>query len=355
VNKLLAAAFLLVGPGSDTPSPVAACLAPAGLSPVDRLAAHLRQEEASGFSGAVLVARGDSILFSAEFGRAASDGHPTAFWIASISKSFAATAVMQLVERGAVTLQAPLSTWFPDAPPAYASVTPHHLLSHRSGLPGEYAADGVADRVRATRVILRLAPRGKVGEFFYSNDGYSLLAILVELVTGSSYEDYVRSNILEPAGMTTSGFWGFEPVASPVARPLRAPSSRTIWAGGRSVANYGYRGATGIFATPEDLYRFARSFMTGKLVSPATVQLMISSKNPDLPATATSYGYGWALRLREGVLAEFWHGGNESPLGHTGQLRISGDDVFVTLSSSGEVGGRSWAARIDDGMRACLQ
>ena len=97
-KNLPLAAILLLGPCSDSSSTVVACLAPTGLSPADRLSAHIRQEEANGFSGGVLVARGDSLWFTGEFGHAARDGHPTAFWIASISKAFAATAIMQLVE-----------------------------------------------------------------------------------------------------------------------------------------------------------------------------------------------------------------------------------------------------------------
>lgn len=82
---------------------------------------------------------------------------------------------------------------------------------------------------------------------------------------------------------------------------------------------------------------------------------MISSKNPDLGPDAQSYGYGWAIRFRGGVLSEYWHGGNESPLGHNGQLRVSGNDIVVTLSNSGETGDRSWASRIDEGVKACMQ
>ena len=354
IKRLPLLALLFAGSCSNTPATIATCLAPATGDIRERLLTHLRQEERNGFNGAVLVGRGDSVLLAEEFGSAARDAGPTAFWVASISKAIAATAVMQLVEKGNLRLDEPIARRFAIGPTAYDSITLHHVLSHRGGLPVAYAADGIANRDSAARAILSLKPVGRVGDFFYSNDAYSLLAILVEIASGQSYEEYVQQHIFEPAGMTGAGFWGAEPSPSPVAPPRRAPTSPAVWSEGRSIGSYGYRGATGIYATPQDLYRFARSFITGRLVNLDQVRLMTSSKNPRLAPTAQSYGYGWAIRLQDGELTEFWHGGNENPLGHNGQLRIRGNDVFVTLSNSGEVDSRSWAARIDDGLKACM-
>lgn len=310
----------------------------------ERLKTQLRAEASRGFTGSVLVANGDDILLEENGG--------TAYCIASISKAITATAVLQLAEKEAVALDAPLSRYFPEAPPALAKVTVHHLLSHRSGLPHAYAADGIQDREAAARALLTQKTVGPLGSFAYSNDGYNLLAILIERVSGTTFESYVRTNIFERAGMTTASFWGEErkDAAPPYKPPQGLPP--TVWRDGRSVANWGYRGATGIYATPRDLFHFARAFSSGRLVSPAIVALMTSSKDL-LGRATTTYGYGWAIRFEAGKLTEYWHGGNESWLGHNGVLRVLGDRTYVVLSNAGDSGKQSWAGRVEAGLHVC--
>ncbi len=319
--------------------------------------AYLLKQEAAGFSGAVLIARGDTIVFEKEFGPVSKDGRLTPFWIASISKAITATAVMKLVEDGLLDLRAPLSKYFPDAPQTYAAATVHQLLAHRSGLPHGYKADGVMDRAAAIRAILQQKPIRNQGEFFYSNDGYNLLAILIEVVAAESFESYVRSRIFKPAGMEGAGFWGFEPEKSAIA-PLvdpRRTTRPTIRHQGRSVANWGYRGATGIYATAQDLFNFARAIADGRIIGKKAFAEMISSKNPALAPTAQSYGYGWAIRFKEGRLTEYWHGGNEDWLGHNGMLKVIGDRSYIILSNSGDLKDASWSSYIEAGLRTCEQ
>ena len=318
---------------------------------------YLSSKEPEGFSGAVLVAKGDNILLRKEYGAAAKDGRITAFWIASISKAVTATAVLKLVEDRLLDLNAPLSKYLPEAPGTFAKVTIHHLLTHRSGLPHAYSADGVVDRVAATKAILQQKLERKPGEFGYSNDGYNLLAILIETVSGESFENYVRRQIFKPAGMDNAGFWGFESVETPPALPfnlLRTMSAKaTIWYKGRSIANWGYRGASGIYATPDDLFKFVRALESGRLLQKKTFADMISSKNPSLGPNAQTYGYGWALRFKDGRLTEYWHGGNEDWLGHNGMLKVIGDRVYVILTNSGDLKKESWAGHIEAGLHAC--
>lgn len=348
------------GLAADAPglaTPARACRAPLGASPAERLHAHLKHEEAAGFSGAVLVADNDAVVFQGEYGTAAGDAGSTAFWIASISKAIAATAALELAEQGRLDLRAPLGAYLADVPPAWRAVTAHHLLSHRSGFGHLYGTDGIVDRDTATRALLAQAPVKKIGEFEYSNDGYNLLAILIEKAAGTSFEDHVRRAVFVPAKMEGAGFWGFEPPSSPLAGlsdPSKASAMRaTIWSDGRSVANWGYRGATGIYATPMDLFRFARAIGGGRVLEPATFAAMIASKSPAPKPDAQTYGYGMALLFKGGRLTEYWHGGNEDWLGHNGLLKVIGDRTYVVLSNSGDFAGRGWSHRIEEGLRAC--
>jgi CubicO group peptidase (beta-lactamase class C family) len=333
------------------------CRAGSAVGEAERWRAHLSLEVEDGFSGSVLVADGPRVTFAEESGRPAGDSVTTAFWIASISKVITAVAALRLVEEGRIDLHAPISTILPDVPPRWKAVTLHDLLGHRSGLPHAYAADGIADRHESLRAILDQEPANPPGEFEYSNDGFSMAAILIEVVSGESFESYVRSRVFQPAGMVSSGFWGFEPVPSPVALPARREraerTASTIWHDGRSVANWGYRGPTGIWSTPGDLHRLIVALREGRILRAATFAEMISSKNPSVGRDATTYGYGMALRLQGGSLAEYWHGGNEDWLGHNGIVKVVGDRTYVVLTNSGDVRGDSWAHRIEAGLRAC--
>jgi CubicO group peptidase (beta-lactamase class C family) len=333
------------------------CRATAGGTEAERWQDHLGREAAEGFSGAVCVAEGVEVVLSAEYGGAERDGGPTAFWIASISKAITAAAVLHLVEAGKLALHEPLSEYLDGVPDRWKAVSVHHLLGHRSGFGHHYAADGIADRQEALRALLAQEPVKPLGQFEYSNDGYTLLAILIETRSGETFESYVRSRIFGPARMEHAGFWGDEPNPSPVAPPadsIRAGKmSPRIWRHGRSVSNWGYRGATGIYATPEDLYRFITALRRGILLQEETVAEMLSSKNPAIGPDAQTYGYGMALRLRAGRVVEYFHGGNEDWLGHNGMLDVLGDRIYVILTNCGDLGSESWAHRIEAGLKAC--
>jgi CubicO group peptidase (beta-lactamase class C family) len=327
----------------------------------DRLArwtTHLQAEAADGFRGDVRVVQGDSTLFHGRYAGSSSDSTDGAFWIGSITKTFTAVTIVRLVEEGKLALDAPLGTYLADVPERWRGVTIHHLLGHRAGFPDNYPADGIADRAEAIRRLLDQEPVKPPGQFQYSNDGYALLGILVELASGQSFEAAVRERILVPARLTHTGFWGAQVDSIPVAppdEPARAKRMRpTIWKEGRSVANYGYRGSGGMWSTTEDLARYVAAFHAGRLVSPANVTLMTTSKKADPPREGTSYGYGWGLTLHEGRTTSFWHGGNEDWQGHNGYLRRDDDGrTYAILSDSGDVDGEGWSHRIMAGLEAC--
>ena len=314
---------------------------------------HLASEASRGFAGSVLVADGAATVFAQAYGGASVS---TPFWIASISKALTATAIMRLVDDGRLRVDAPIGTYLEGVPPSWAHVTAHHLLSHRAGLPHAYAADRIADRRDALRALLSAKPVRPLGEFTYSNDGYNVLAIVLEVVSGRSFDDAIRQLVFEPAGMAGAGLWGVEPaggVAPPARGAAAARRSAEYWREGHSIATWGFRGATGMCATAEDLHRFMRAFRDGRLVRPETVRQMLESKNPTFGPSGQTYGYGWALRVRNGSVDEFWHAGNEDWLGHNGVLKAAGPRTYVILSNSGDVQSGSWAHRIEQGLAAC--
>ena len=153
----------------------------------------------------------------------------TLFGLGSISKTFTAAAVMQLVEAGIIDLDEPVTTYLPDfSMPTdlilgvadYRNITPRMLLAHASGIHGDIVASGVATTGRANPGFMNnfldtmtgfpmSAPESTV--FSYANNSFTLLGVLVAAMTGDDsyydgFVDYTRENIFEPAGMELTTF-----------------------------------------------------------------------------------------------------------------------------------------------------
>ncbi|MGE4514824.1 MAG: serine hydrolase domain-containing protein, partial [Chryseobacterium sp.] len=168
------------------------------------------------FSGNVLVVDNNDIIYEGSFGFS---DHSTktpnksdiTFPIASISKIFTATAILQLKEKGSLKITDPVAKYLPGFP--YSEITIRHLLSHTSGLPPYNAyfdkeKKENPDKVFTNKdflpgVIANQQPLiyqpGEKGN--YDNINYLILALIVEKVLGMPYEKYIKKNILKPAGM----------------------------------------------------------------------------------------------------------------------------------------------------------
>jgi len=177
-------------------------------------------ESEFGFSGSALVVKDDSILVSDGYGLANREMSvqnilDTKFLLCSVTKPFTATAIMQLVERGSLSLDDPITrylTSYTDS--SIDNITVYHLLTQTSGIP-EYLSLVDSNRtfsnpVSVDQVIskfmkapLEFEPGSK---WQYSNSNYYLLGKIIELVSGLSYGEYMNKNVFEPLEMNNSGF-----------------------------------------------------------------------------------------------------------------------------------------------------
>ncbi len=161
---------------------------------------------------AVAIVQGDEIIFARGYGEAA-PGVPvtlqTQFYIGSVTKSFTALAVMQLVQAGKLELDAPVVKylpWFQVADSeASSTITLRHLLNHTSGLSETGDPNGSAytsNLEEQARLLAAVRPTAPVGsKYQYYNQNYRLLGLLIEQASGESYGDYLQSHILTPLGM----------------------------------------------------------------------------------------------------------------------------------------------------------
>lgn len=266
--------------------------------PRDRVAqldAYLTRAESFGFSGAVLVASGDTVLLSKGYGIAdPTRGIPvtprTMFDIGSLAKQFTAAAILKLVDEGRLGLDDSLGRFFDSVPPDKATITLHHLLAHTSGLPRESGVDfedvSARDFVRAVLAApLQAAPGA---DFRYSNAGYALLAQVVARVTGRPFTAYMHEAIFEPANLTRTGFVGerrWDPTGvaravggeldgeSPLDWPLRAAM----------------QGQGSVLTTVEDLYAWIQALLHGAILSPTSTRRLVTPEKD-------GYAYGWMVR-----------------------------------------------------------
>jgi CubicO group peptidase (beta-lactamase class C family) len=172
------------------------------------------------FTGAALVMRDGKILHAKGYGAAKGDNPnnvDTRFHVGSITKEFTAAAIMQLAEKGVVRLDRPINNYLPQIfrSAKWDAVTVQNLLSHTSGIT-DYAVyrdyyhvvkgfcpDDTVDGMlkEAMRKDLEFMPGSK---YSYTNLGYTLLGAIIENQTTTSYSKYIKDNILDPMGMTSS-------------------------------------------------------------------------------------------------------------------------------------------------------
>jgi len=259
------------------------------------------------FSGAVLIARHGEVLFEDACGEASKRfGVPnnldTRFNLGSMNKMFTSVSIAQLVEKGLVSWNDPISeyvdeSWLPRS--ITEQVTVHHLLSHTSGLGSYFNQDFMNGSRAGFRELDDYKPlvRSETlafepGEGWqYSNTGMFLLGVVIREASGQDYFDYIRENIYAPAGMTRSDSYDMdEPIDNLAIGYDPAPGTETGWQ--NNIFKHVIRGgpAGGGFSTVHDLHRFAQALLSERLVSESTKQVLWTDY------ADRDYGYGFRVR-----------------------------------------------------------
>ncbi|HEU0098387.1 MAG TPA: serine hydrolase domain-containing protein [Allosphingosinicella sp.] len=258
---------------------------PALIEAVDERAASRAAQDQ--FSGAVLVARRGRVLFQKAYGLADRERRKpnrldTQFRFGSMGKMFTAVAIMQLVEKGRVDVQAPIGRYLADYPnrDIATKVTVANLLSHTGGTGNIFGPefDRRKASLRSTADYVDLYG-GRAPEFApgsrqsYSNYGFILLGRIVEQVSGLPYDDYIQRNIFRPAGMASTG-------NRPESEVLPRRAVGYMGAGAR-LKNADHTlplngtAAGGGYSTVGDFNRFVGGLTSGRLLRAETLQKLI--------------------------------------------------------------------------------
>jgi uncharacterized protein YbbC (DUF1343 family)/CubicO group peptidase (beta-lactamase class C family) len=258
--------------------------------------------------GAVaLVVHNDEVVFRKAYGHRAL--HPTkvpmtpdsVFDLASLTKPVAtATSAMVLVEQGKLRLSEKVATYWPEfAANGKGEVTVEQLLVHTSGLTADNAlADYKDGKAEALKRIAGLKLEAEPGtRFRYSDVGFIVLGELIERLSGKQVDEFARTHVFESLKMSDTGFRPAEPVAArcaPTADPKDTFAAGTVH-DPRARAMGGVAGHAGLFATADDLARYARMLLNGgwldgkRILSPLGVRLLTTP----VPVPGGQRSRGW--------------------------------------------------------------
>jgi len=282
---------------------------------LDAIATRLDQyiQGQSGFSGAVLVAQKGKVLLEKGYGLADRQNDvpntpQSKFAIGSMTKAFTAMSIMILQERGKLSVQDPICNYIKDCPATWKAITLHHLLTHTSGIPNytnffdkfhmceAYTPDDVVAKFKD--LPLDFAPGD---HWSYSNSGYFLLGMVIEKVSGGSYENFIQENIFKPLGMADTGYdrastivknravgYSFDPTSKQPVNIICIDVSLKFAAGA-------------LYSTVGDLYKWDQSLYTDQLVSKETLNTIFTSTvvvpvgGMGMFPDGGMYGYGWVI------------------------------------------------------------
>lgn len=268
------------------------------VGPADRAAEALDRYLAHavpfGFSGALLLATSDEIRLARGYGWADRDARrlnrsSTVFSLGSITKPVTAAVVLALVDQGRIGLRDRLADRLGSVPDDKATITVEQVLSHSAGLPDATGEDfDPGERADVIQEIFATPLRFEPGTaYVYSNTGYSVLAAVIEQVTGEPYEAAVRRLVLEPAGMTHTGYRLPDWDRSELAHFHVGDSDVGVHLD-KVFPSWHIMGNGEMLSTVRDLHRFTRALRPGVLLEAPTLEDAWRPRH-------SGYGLGWSI------------------------------------------------------------
>jgi len=303
------------------------------------------------FNGSALVAKDGKVIFKKGYGMANMEwdipNNPnTKHRLGSVTKQFTAMLILQLAAEGKLDLQAPITTYLPEYPKENGDkITTHHLLTHSSGIPNytsfpdffkDVSRDPYTPEEFTTKfqdMELEFTPGEK---FNYSNSGYFLLGVLIEKLSGKTYEEMLDEKIFFPLGMKESGFDHHSDILK-----NRATGYEN---NGNGFINSPYLdmsipyAAGSLYATVEDLYLWDQALYTNKLLPQKYMDMYFK---PHIPAFGSfHYAYGWmvgneALGNTTDSIAVITHGGGINGFNTQISRQLSDKSLIVLLNNTG--------------------
>lgn len=268
---------------------------------IDQLLSGLAKEHQ--FSGSVLVAwKGE--VFKKGYGMSNREAQvaftpQTISCIGSVTKQFTGAAILKLEMMGKLSVQDPITKYFDQVPADKKGITLHHLLTHSAGFAGAIGDDYESiDRDSFARLAFSkplLFEPGK--QYEYSNVGFSLLGIVIEKITGASYEVFLNKYLFKPAGMAQTGYvipkWKAAVATGYRGEKNWGKINEKNWAADGPY--WHLRANGGILSNVEDLYKWHQALASEKILSKVAKTKYYTKHIAEGEGADSYYGYGWAI------------------------------------------------------------
>lgn len=310
----------------------------------EELMAYLEEAAQGQFSGTVLIAKKGTPILTRGFGQAdreqgLSNSAETVYDIGSLTKQFTAAAILKLEMQGRLLVTDPISKYLPELGSVQKERTVHQLLTHTAGFPGAIGNDynAISESDFIALAIDRADWSTDDPTYEYSNVGYSLLAIIIERVSGMDYEAFLSEYLFQPADLKMTGYllpdWQDDMVAIGYKK-------KKIW-GKPNDKNWSEKGPYlhlkgngGILSTAEDLYRWKRALETDEILSSEARAKYFKAQVPEEPGGNTFYGYGWVIIPHEKMGTIITHNGGNGIFFADFWNFSDSDDTIIVLSNA---------------------
>jgi CubicO group peptidase (beta-lactamase class C family) len=268
------------------------------------------------FIGNVLISKDDHIIYQKSFGYANLETHKkntenSVFGIASLTKSLTAVGVMKLIEDGKLTLETPISTYFPDFMSDNSKgITIQHLLNNSSGMEaniGRTDENGNGLMPEETPITFdELMEKFKDAKlkfepgtaYDYNNFGYLLLAHIIEKVSGQSYADFMEEAVFDPSEMKNTAIASFKPI-NQKAQPHLGLGMNQFQNFNTPFHPSWLLGAADINSTTIDLFKFMQALDNGRLLNSESINKLYTATQ-SMGVNEMAFGLGWVMDHKGG-------------------------------------------------------
>jgi len=308
-----------------------------------RIDAHLTQGVANGFSGAVLVSKGEKILINKGYGLADKDKQllnspSTIFDIGSNTKQFTGAAVLKLVQYKKLSISDPIVKFFPDLPEDKQGITLYHLLTHSAGFVESIGRD--FDKISTEEFFKTLFQSDLLFEpgskYSYSNTGYSVLARIIELVSDQTYEAFLNEHLFQPAGMNHTGYllpeWDAKNLSRGYNRNVMDVGSMVMRYKEDGEISWHLKGNGGINSTQDDMSKWLNALERHEILPEPLFQEFIK---PRIGPTNGSfeYAFGWGVKTTDRNTTRLSHNGSNGAFAHT-ILWLPEEDIKIIYATN---------------------
>ena len=249
------------------------------------------------FNGSLLLIERGEVVYENTFGYADVESRnpldaDTPFYLASLSKQFTATAIMILVEQGKVSFKDKVKRFLPLMPSSYNEITIEHLLTHTSGVKDYFSLglyrSGLTNNDVYEALVQQRATEFKAGhKYRYSNSGYVLLAMIVQIASGQMYPDFMQENIFKPLDMSST----YVHTVTTINKNRVKGYTNKLKLDDYQLLTYG---DGGIYSTARDMMKWEQSIYEAELVSRS---IYARAFTPVILENGSErrYGFGWEI------------------------------------------------------------